>query len=148
MIATLPSRARDALERVQQARDTRAAHDHTYVTLPPVHLDDEQLERRIRAYLAKLPHGLAEGDGRNNTAYRLAAFLTHDLAQPESVARGWLAQWNASNYPPLSRRELGQVFRSAVRTGRRAPGSGLERPRGALWERTLRPISAAARAGL
>ena len=124
MIATLPPKAREALERIQQPR---AAGDDVRVTLTSVHLDDEQLERRIRAYMATLPQGLAEGDGRNKIAYQFAAWLTHDMAQPEVEAFAWCAEWNAGNRPPLPERELNKTVRSAVDTGSRSVGSGLSR---------------------
>ncbi|MGI9076094.1 MAG: bifunctional DNA primase/polymerase [Gemmatimonadaceae bacterium] len=94
---------------------------------PPPLPDTGELEKRIRGYLSKIPTGLADGDGRNKTAFRFAAFLTHDMALPDGAAWPWVAAWNEHNRPPLSHRELDAVYRSARKHGRRAVGSGLER---------------------
>jgi hypothetical protein len=124
LVAELPPRARDALERAQLEPAAAVAEaPPRLASLPPP--NSEALERRIRAYLAKVPRGLAEGEGRNNTGYQLTAFLTHDLARPESVAFQWVAEWNATNRPPLSQRELTRLFRSAVRNGKRSVACGL-----------------------
>ena len=83
----------------------------------------DRLERRIRGYLAQLPRGLADGDGRNNTAFKLGAWLTHDLALDDGVAALWLAEWNHMQRHPLSARELRQVLRNSRRHGSRAIGT-------------------------
>jgi hypothetical protein len=94
-----------------------------WTELPPV------LERRIRAYLDRLPTGLREGDGRNSAGYSLAAFLARDLQLDDTMALRWLAEWNARQAEPLGKRELSGILSSAHAYGRHPYGSGLERPR-------------------
>src|SRR5262249_49548029 len=85
----------------------------------------DQLEKRIRGYLAQLPRGLRNGDGRNAAGYQFAAWLTHDLALSDAAAARWLDNWNAMQRTPLTARELRQILRNARRHGQRAYGSAL-----------------------
>jgi hypothetical protein len=87
--------------------------------LPPA------LERRIRAYLDKLPTGLRDGGGRNNMGYGLAAFLVRDLQLGDGLALHWLEEWNRRQADPLTARELAAVLASAHAYGRHPYGSGL-----------------------
>jgi hypothetical protein len=91
-------------------------------------LDDATLARRVAGYVAKLPWGIPEGAGRNNAAYKLAAWLTRDMGLDEQAAFDWVAAWNArACTPPLRPRELRAVVKSAVRHGRRPVGAGIDR---------------------
>lgn len=80
----------------------------------------DAIDRRIRAYIAKVGNR-GEGD-RDNTAYRIARWLTNDFGVSESVALAYLAEWNSGNTPPLSDRQLKLKMISARRSGRRAAG--------------------------
>ena len=85
--------------------------------------DDEitaRIDRRIRAYLERVGHS---GEGaRNERAYRVARWLTNDFAASETLTWSYLLEWNMGNTPPLPRRELAAVLKSAIRNGRRAKG--------------------------
>lgn len=101
------------------------------VNEPPVLHDlpatsDTDVDKRVMAYLATVGNR-AEGEGRNTTGYTVAAWLLRDMALPIEVAECYLAQWNSRNAPPLCRRELVAVFKSALKHGRRPRGSGRER---------------------
>src|SRR5579859_4767536 len=61
---------------------------------------------RIRAYIDKLPVGMHDGDGRNATAYRLAAWLTHDAGLTHDNAMRWLAEWNGRQAEPYPDEKL------------------------------------------
>jgi hypothetical protein len=84
-----------------------------------------RLEQRIRAYMERLPAGLSEGQGRNNSMYALCAWLTHDLALTAGDARTWARSYNSRFECPLNERELEQTLLSAARHGARAHGAGL-----------------------
>ncbi len=80
----------------------------------------DALDRRIRRYLATVgPRG--EGD-RNATAYRVARWLLNDFGASEAVGWAYLSEWNATNSPPLTDRELRLTMRSAQRSGSRPAG--------------------------
>jgi bifunctional DNA primase/polymerase-like protein len=85
------------------------------------------LERRIRAYLDKLPTGLRDGGGRNSVGYALAAFLVRDLQLSDTLADRWLNEWNRRQADPLGAKELGAVLTHAHDYGRHPYGAGLER---------------------
>jgi len=124
-IADLPRAALEAL-RACQERDEPAPAATSWT--PPAPVDSSLLERRIEAYLAKV--GTVTEGSRNETAYRVAAMLLRDFALGEMDAWGRLVQWNAHHVvPPLHSRELRSCMASAMRHGRRAIGSGLERER-------------------
>ena len=74
--------------------------------------------RRALAYVRRVPVGLADGRGRNATAYRLAAFLVHDAGLGARDAADLLATWNATNRPPLAPATLARVADNAARYGR------------------------------
>jgi putative DNA primase/helicase len=80
------------------------------------------LERRISAYLAKLPN-LGEGQGRDDVAYKFAAFLTRDLALDDSTVLDWMSRWDAGNSPPKGRECLAEIMANARRYGQRVVGS-------------------------
>jgi hypothetical protein len=65
--------------------------------------DDCPLVRRVRAYLARLPHR-GEGEHRDDIAYGAACFLVRDLRLPDEVALTWLSEWDAGNRPPQGHR--------------------------------------------
>ncbi len=85
------------------------------------------LDRRIAAYMAKLPN-LAEGQGRDDVAFHFAAFLVRDLALSDDVALGWLEQWDAGNAPPKGAARLRKIILSAHTYGRAIVGCGLTSP--------------------
>lgn len=115
-LAPTPTVLMDSLERRRAAESAP----------PPVRIerpDDETLDRRVRAYIARLG---ARGEGaRNNAAYQLAAWLTHDMALRPDLAFAYLVTWNAENTPPLRSRELQQVLASASATAKRPLGCAL-----------------------
>jgi hypothetical protein len=82
------------------------------------------LADRVAAYMARLPH-LAEGQGRDDVAYRFAAFLTRDLGLADGVALDWLRRWDAGNMPPKGPDALAEILANARRYGRRPVGAGL-----------------------
>lgn len=90
----------------------------------------DNLSARIAAYLARLPN-LAEGQGRDDVAFRFGAFLVRDLAIADAVALDWLERWDSSNNPPKGRERLAEILRSVHAYGQRPIGCGLppERPR-------------------
>jgi hypothetical protein len=88
------------------------------------------LTRRIQAYVARLPN-LCEGQGRDDIAYRLAAFLVRDLELSDDSALPWLRQWDAGNQPPKGDARLREIIQSAHTYGTRAYGCGY-RQRSAL----------------
>jgi hypothetical protein len=82
------------------------------------------LDARIRAYLAMLPH-LGEGQGRDGIAYNLAAFLTHDLQLSDAQALPWVSEWDKGNTPPKGKDRLLEIIANARRYATNACGSGL-----------------------
>jgi hypothetical protein len=93
-------------------------------------MDDARLERRILAYLAKVPN-LGEGQGRDNVAFGLAAWLVRDLGLTDAEALPWLLRWDAGNHPPKGEDRLREVLANVHNYGRNAYRSGLAplRPR-------------------
>ncbi|AHG91861.1 Bifunctional DNA primase/polymerase [Gemmatirosa kalamazoonensis] len=73
--------------------------------------------RRALAYLARVPHALGDGDGRNMTAFRIAVVLLHDMQLGPHEVAAFLAEWNATNRPPLSFDELARVAANAALYG-------------------------------
>jgi hypothetical protein len=82
-----------------------------------------RLADQIEAYRRRLPH-LAEGQGRDDVAYRFAAFLVRDVAVSDDVALEWLSLWDAGNRPPKGESRLREILASAHRYGRHAYGTG------------------------
>lgn len=80
------------------------------------------VDKRVRAYLSKLGNR-AEGDGRNNASYQLSAWLTADMAIEPDLAWTYVVEWNSTNLPPLTTKELRSSFRSATKTAKRMKGS-------------------------
>jgi hypothetical protein len=91
---------------------------------PLVPRNDDQLSRRIASYLARLPN-LSEGQGRDNVAFRFAAWLVHDLQLDDVQALPWLNLWDAANHPPKGAARLEEIVRNARKYGRHTYGSGL-----------------------
>jgi hypothetical protein len=83
------------------------------------------LSNRIAAYMRRLPN-LAEGQGRDDVAYRFAAFLARDLALSDSIALDWLERWDAGNNPPKGRECLAEILKNARAYGQRASGCGID----------------------
>jgi len=74
--------------------------------------------------------GAAENNGRNQAAYRVAAFLLCDFALSEVDAWRLLAAWNAKkNTPPLDDQELTVILKNAQKYGRHEAGQKLKAPR-------------------
>jgi hypothetical protein len=85
------------------------------------------IELRIRAYLTKLPRGLAEGQGRDDYGFRLAALLVRDLALSEGAALPWMRQWDARNGVPKGEAALARLLADARLYGQNPVGSGLSK---------------------
>ena len=97
---------------------------------PALHGPDE-IDRRVRGYMATLPTGMHDGDGRDNVAYQLATFVGRDLGQPFDVALEFLKEWDRGNAEPLGDALLEVKLTSALNSKSptaRAIGSGLDRP--------------------
>jgi hypothetical protein len=75
-------------------------------------------ERRVGRYLATLPP-LADGQGRNQTAFRLAAFVLCDVGLEERDALLALELWNALNITRLDDAALQRAVVNARRYGGR-----------------------------
>ncbi len=117
-IRPLPAAVAEELERLQR--------DEPAPPVVPVPVTDPgDIDRRVRAYLERVGTR-AEGD-RDNTAFRVAAWLLRDIALEADVAWAYLVSWNAGNTPPLGERDLRAKLRSAAKSGRRGRGSGLLR---------------------
>jgi hypothetical protein len=82
-----------------------------------------RLADRIEVYRKKLPN-LSAGQGRDDVAYRFAAFLVRDAAVSDDVAMEWLSLWDQGNRPPKGEQRLRQILDSAHRYGRHAYGAG------------------------
>jgi hypothetical protein len=86
-------------------------------------LDDAHLERRVTAYLAKLPR-LGEGQGRDTVAFGFAAWLVRDLGLTDGEALPWLICWDAGNQPPKGVDRLREILANVHHYGQNAYGSG------------------------
>jgi len=84
----------------------------------------DEKAHRIRAYLAKVPHG-TEGTGRDDRAFNVAAFLVRDMALDDGEALRWLEEWDGKNRPPKGRERLTKIIANAHDYGRNGYGSGL-----------------------
>src|SRR5262249_53540109 len=86
------------------------------------------LASRIANYVARLPN-LGEGQGRDDVAYRLPAWLVRDPARshhlgPGGLPRRWPRRWDSGNPPPKGDDALRKVIANSHQYGRRAVGSG------------------------
>ena len=72
---------------------------------------------RLRAYIAALPTGLSDGQGRNNIAYRLAARCLEEMSRRDATAV--VEAWNSQNYDLLSDAAIDIAVENAMRYGRR-----------------------------
>jgi hypothetical protein len=90
----------------------------------------DNLSARIAAYLRHLPN-LVAGEGRDDVAYRFAAWLVRDMDVADSIALDWLERWDQGNAPPKGREALAEILKNAHAYGQHAVGCGLtpERPR-------------------
>jgi hypothetical protein len=87
--------------------------------------DRQRLERRIRAYAAKLPTGLAEGQGRDDVAYQFAAFLVRDLNLSNDDTLPWLLEWDRTQAVPKGETRLREIIAHVHSYGNRPYGCGL-----------------------
>jgi hypothetical protein len=104
-LAPLPMALVDALR--PRTRPTHAA---------PLPASSGDATPRVAAYLRRLP-ALRDGEGRANTAFRLAAFALHDchLSEPDALIA--LQVWNARNIEPLEDARLAGIVSNARRYG-------------------------------
>jgi putative DNA primase/helicase len=84
----------------------------------------DNLSARVAAYMRKLPNA-GEGGGRDDIAFRFAAWLVRDMNLSDSVALDWLEQWDRGNNPPKGRDCLAEILANAHEYGTHAVGSGL-----------------------
>ena len=119
-IAEIPPRL---LAAIRAAKERAEAPVPTLATraLAP---NASDIDRRVRGYMARIGCR-GEGEGRNNLAYSLSAWLVRDLALDSATAFGYVAEWNAGNAPPLGPKELKRTFNSAVKHARRQRGCAL-----------------------
>lgn len=87
-------------------------------------LADDELGRRITAYMARLPR-LGAGEGRSKAAFGFAAWLVRDLGLDDASALPWLGAWDRGNSPPLGEDDLRDVIRCAREYGQRPRGCAL-----------------------
>ncbi len=85
---------------------------------------DYEIRSRIATYLATLPH-LGEGQGRDDVAFTLLAFLARDLSLSDEDALRYAAEWDRGNTPPKGDERLREVLANVHRYGQREYGSGL-----------------------
>jgi hypothetical protein len=83
----------------------------------------DNLSRRIAAYMAQVPNA-GEGEGRDDIAFRFAAWLVRDLALPDDTALAWLCRWDAGNSPPKGEAVLREILGNAHTYGRAPYGCG------------------------
>lgn len=101
---------------------TLALLAHKSPTVPSTHRpprNDSELTRRVAGYIRALP-SLRDGEGRNETAYRLAAKVYHDWNGSRADGETACDVWNARNVEPLRAAKLAAIIESAVRHGGRA----------------------------
>lgn len=83
----------------------------------PVRTDDaESLERRCRAYIAKIPPAISGSGGHDQTfaaARAIAGYI--DKGMPESTAWNLFVEYNNACQPPWSERELLHKFTEAMK---------------------------------
>lgn len=90
----------------------------TQTTTSPARQHDGDITRRVAAYLRRMP-SLANGQGRNDAAWRLAAFVIHDCSGTLDDARVAVDVWNARNREPLAAARLAVIVENAQRHGAR-----------------------------
>jgi hypothetical protein len=88
---------------------------------------DDALVNCISAYIGKLPAGLGEGQHRDDFGFRLAAFLTRDLALSDADARPWMREWDARNAAAKGDDALEELLANARKYGKNPVGCGLRR---------------------
>lgn len=87
------------------------------------------MEHRARAMLyASKWESIAEGQGRNNAAFKHACQLQRDFDLPDDESWAILSEWNRSNDPPLSDVELRRALENSGRYGKRQVGTKLNKP--------------------
>jgi predicted P-loop ATPase len=102
-IAALPDDVYAKIRRPVMAVPSRASSD-----------DPGMLEKRARAYMAKIDPAISGSGGHDQcfaAARTLAGFVSKGL--PESVAQGLLGEYNATCQPPWSERELAHKWKDA-----------------------------------
>jgi hypothetical protein len=88
---------------------------------------DAQLDARVRAYLARLPH-LAEGQGRDDVAFTFLAWLARDLRLGDAEALRYAEEWDAGNTPPKGRERLTEILSNVHEHGQRPYGCSRNGP--------------------
>lgn len=83
------------------------------------------IEKRIKAYLDKLPTGKGEGEHRDDDAFNFACWLVRDMQQSDSDALSWLEQWDSRQAVPKGRERLIVIIGNAHQYGQNGYGSGL-----------------------
>lgn len=83
------------------------------------------LMARVAAYVAALPRGLVDGQGRNATAFRLACFIAFDCGGTRHDVLVGLRVWNARNREPLEETRLTGIATNAMQYGGRPARGGL-----------------------
>lgn len=71
---------------------------------------------RVAGYLRTMPP-LRDGEGRNATAFRIAAFVLHACAGATGDARTALQVWNERNCEPLAEQRVEAILANAARYG-------------------------------
>jgi hypothetical protein len=84
--------------------------------------EGDRLSARIAAYMARLPN-LALGQGRDDVAYRFAAWLVRDVGVSDDVALQWLSLWDAGNRPPKGGEALREILANAHKYARGPRGT-------------------------
>ena len=109
--------------------ELRAAVPKPVSECPPNHSNERErtetreggdLQERARRYIAEA-EGANKGE-RNQKGFRLAAVLRNDFNLRDGDAWPLLCDWNRRNVPPLSERELRQVFDSGAKYAKHPPG--------------------------
>jgi hypothetical protein len=100
--APLPDALAGALFAIEAAREAKRAAPVGTGTLT---FTDAPALRRLRAYVAALPTGLADGGGRKRTAY-LIAKAARKAGLSHADALELVTQWNRGNTDPLPAREV------------------------------------------
>jgi len=77
-------------------------------------------EIRAAAY-AKTWESIQGGDGRNQALYRHIKALYNDMGLSEAIARQAVNEWNLSNQPPLSDKELQATISNALKYSSKNP---------------------------